>query len=171
MAGLILLLVAPIVLVTAYPLTAHADGGIVAFTAVLQPPSGDGSDGFQSMGPYSSDTTIIYGNVITNIGDAYNSATGIFTAPVKGVYFFTFTTYSWVSSADIGVQLMKNTDEVVMVWENQDRGDNEDYASNSVVLQLKVGDRIYMSLPKGFYIAASSLHNLNTFTGYLLGQM
>lgn len=106
-----------------------------------------------------------------NVWILFCYCTGIFTAPVKGVYFFTFTTYSWVSSADIGVQLMKNTDEVVMVWENQDRGDNEDYASNSVVLQLKVGDRIYMSLPKGFYIAASSLHNLNTFTGYLLGQM
>ena len=90
---------------------------------------------------------------------------------MKGVYFFTFTSYSWVKEKHIGVQLMKNSDEVLMVWEWQDAGDNEDYASNSVVLQLKVGDRVYMRLPKTFYIAANEFHNVNTFTGYLLRQM
>ena len=94
-----------------------------------------------------------------------------FKIKVRGVYFFTFTTYSWVTEKDIGVQLMKNTDVVLTVWEWQDKGDNEDYASNSVVLQLQVGDMVYMRLPKNFYIAASRLHNVNTFTGYLLRQM
>ena len=90
---------------------------------------------------------------------------------MKGVYFFTFTTYSWVSKADVNVVLMKNTYAELMVWDWQEVGDNEDYASNSVVLQLQVGDMVYMRLPKTFYIAANEFHNVNTFTGYLLRQM
>ena len=92
----------------------------------------------------------------------------MFTAPVKGIYFLTFTTYSWVYEADIGIKLMKNNQEVLLVWETQDKGDNEDYASNSVVLELEVGDRLYMSLPKGYSVAASINSNINTFSGFLL---
>ena len=51
--------------------------GFVAFTAALQHTS-DRPDGFKSIGPYGIDTTIIYGKVITNIGGAYNSTTGMF---------------------------------------------------------------------------------------------
>ena len=80
----------------------------------------------------------------------------------------TFTTYSWVYEADIGIKLMKNNQEVLLVWETQDKGDNEDYASNSVVLELEVGDRLYMSLPKGYSVAASINSNINTFSGFLL---
>lgn len=32
--------------------------------------------------------TIVFTNLILNIGDAYNSSTGIFTAPVNGLYMF-----------------------------------------------------------------------------------
>ena len=35
---------------------------------------------------------IVFTNVITNVGDAYNNVTGIFTAPRNGTYMFTLTT-------------------------------------------------------------------------------
>lgn len=95
----------------------------------------------------------------------------MFTAPVKGLYFFTFTTYSWIAKKDIGVELWRNHEEIICVWETQDDGDNKDYATNSVVLQLEVGDQVWMRLPEGFYVAASNKHNINTFTGFLLRQM
>lgn len=38
--------------------------------------------------------TIIYNNVVLNIGSCYSASTGIFTAPVSGVYQFNITAIS-----------------------------------------------------------------------------
>lgn len=38
----------------------------------------------------SAFTNVTFGNVIANAGNAFNGTTGVFTAPVTGIYFFTF---------------------------------------------------------------------------------
>ena len=35
---------------------------------------------------------VVYSTIISNIGDAYNDTTGIFTAPLNGTYSFAVTT-------------------------------------------------------------------------------
>ncbi|XP_076829457.1 complement C1q-like protein 4 [Brachyhypopomus gauderio] len=145
-------------------------GTKVVFSVAMRPPSIK-SDNFGITGPFSWSSILIHQHSITNIGNAYNTATGIFTAPVKGVYFFTFTTYSWVSEKNIGVSLYKNHEEVLLIWEHQDRGDNEDYASNSVALILEQGDKVYLNLPSGFQVASSLTSNIHTFSGFLLHQL
>ncbi|XP_030644613.1 complement C1q tumor necrosis factor-related protein 3-like [Chanos chanos] len=142
----------------------------VAFTAVLRPSNPD-KDGFGNTGPFSQETTLIHSRALTNVGDAYDPASGIFTAPVKGVYYFTFTTYAWAKEADIGVSLYKNHQQVLLVWEFQDKGDNEDFASNSATLLLEKGDTVYMRLPSGLQVTSNQNTNLSTFSGFLLFPM
>ena len=57
----------------------------VAFLATL-------ADHAESLG---ADQIIAFENVITNVGDAYNSHAGVFIAPVSGIYVFSTSIMSY----------------------------------------------------------------------------
>ncbi|XP_010901848.2 complement C1q tumor necrosis factor-related protein 3 [Esox lucius] len=151
-------------------LSAMSSAVNVAFSAALRPPSQD-SEGYGHIGPFTAATNLVHKHVITNIGNAYSSSTGSFTAPVNGVYFFTFTSYSWAKTVNIGVALYKNHEEVALVYEHQDKGDNEDFASSGITLKLVKGDKVYLVLPSGFMVTANAYRNVSTFSGFLIFQM
>ncbi|XP_048011593.1 complement C1q-like protein 2 [Megalobrama amblycephala] len=130
----------------------------IAFSASLLE-SGSGY-----IGPFPTTTTLTYKNVFTNIGNAYNPITGIFTAPLKGVYMFRVSVYGFgptAASADI----VKNGKIVIASYNNQ--AQNTLNASNGVVLILEVGDVVYVTLYSGRRIHDSQ-NNHNTFSGFLL---
>lgn len=131
----------------------------VAFSASMY------TSGSKVFGPFSSDKTVVFRRVITNIGNAYNSATGIFTAPVPGVYYFTFTAFTTSSKR---AYLRKNGQNIVSVTDHKD---NEDSASNAAVLTLKKWDQVYLVL-SGFSNSRHLLYDdpfhFTTFSGYLL---
>ncbi|KAI2644997.1 Complement C1q-like protein 4 [Labeo rohita] len=120
----------------------------------------------QNVGPYTTDITLNYKVVFTNVGNAYNPNTGIFTAPLKGVYVFQISVYgeghpSYPSS----VYLIKNGQRVVMV-----HGQQASYAvtaSKGVVLILEVGDVVFVRLWAGSRLQDNKNYH-NTFSGYLL---
>ncbi|KAI2646595.1 Complement C1q-like protein 2 [Labeo rohita] len=122
----------------------------VAFAATLGP--------IGNLGPFNTETTLVYKDVFVNEGRAYNPTTGIFTAPVNGVYFFTFSGHNR-SSKPMGLQLFKNGKHMISVY-NHVQGDRYETASNSISLTLVEGDHVYMRLLINTWVS-SIIHLLN----------
>ncbi|KAJ0041738.1 hypothetical protein NL108_017531 [Boleophthalmus pectinirostris] len=114
-------------------------------------------------GPFNADTTLVYKYVTTNIGNGYNPVTGIFTAPVKGVYHFQF--FAQCCSHPAEAYLMKNGCGVFMAHESSEGGSTS--AGNAVSLSLDLGDVVYVVLPCGRKLHDNDHHH-NTFSGHLL---
>ncbi|KAK7163398.1 hypothetical protein R3I93_007449 [Phoxinus phoxinus] len=136
----------------------------VAFSASLS-----ASTDVKYIGPYAEATNVVYENAFTNIGNAYDINTGVFTAPVKGVYFFNFVVFN-PYAISTGVRLLKNGNFVVAASDNPPGQDTEDTACNSVTLLLEQGDRILLQLLQNCRIY-TDMWKRNTFSGHLLFTM
>ncbi|XP_062386581.1 complement C1q-like protein 2 [Sardina pilchardus] len=135
----------------------------VAFSATLQT-----QKPHEFLGPFNENQKLKYENVITNVGNAYNPNTGIFTVPVKGIYFFTFVLFNPIgNNHPTGGQLMKNTEMVVSATDNIPGTDTEDTTSNSVTLDLEVSDTVYIQMESGRAIYTDG-NRRNTFSGHLI---
>ncbi|KAM8898806.1 uncharacterized protein AB9W97_009561 [Spinachia spinachia] len=117
------------------------------------------------IGAFSTEVTLKYSKVFTNIGNAYNPSTGFFTAPVKGVYYLQFTAASYITGYS-GVYVFKNNQRIMYNGKLND-GSYVDYFTNSVVLELMPGDKIHLVLPANNYLFDST-DNHSTFSGALL---
>uniref|UniRef100_A0A096MF91 C1q domain-containing protein n=1 Tax=Poecilia formosa TaxID=48698 RepID=A0A096MF91_POEFO len=137
-------------------LKSQVQGNKVAFGASI-------STG-ENVGPFNTHTTLIYKKVYMNTG-SFNPAAGIFTAPVRGVYYFSFSGHNH-SSKPMGLQLMTNGEYVVTSY-NHAAGNRYEAATNGMMLQLEVGDQVYMRLMQNTWIF-DNIHNLSTFIGLLL---
>ncbi|XP_062273497.1 adiponectin-like [Scomber scombrus] len=118
------------------------------------------------VGHFTTAITLKFSKVFTNFGQAYSPTTGHFTAPVRGAYYFSFTT----------VDLRKHVQSVVTLYHNDKRllwNDNVNdetgntRLSNSLVIQLEKGDVVYMVLYAGYTLYDNS-NNHTTFNGFLL---
>lgn len=118
----------------------------------------------QYIGPFNAEITLTYKNVYFNTG-SYNPTTGIFTAPVKGVYYFSFSGHN-LSSTAMGLRLMKNGEQMVTVY-NHPAGNRFETATNGMTLQLEVGDQVYMRLRAHTWIYDNG-NNHSSFVGNLL---
>lgn len=96
----------------------------------------------------------------------------MFTAPVKGVYFFTFVIFkpSDPSKTASGAKLMKNGQMVVAATDNVPEADTEDTACNSVTLELDASDTVYIMMYDGRSTYTDGGRR-NTFSGHLLYVM
>uniref|UniRef100_A0A672SFZ3 Collagen alpha-1(VIII) chain-like n=1 Tax=Sinocyclocheilus grahami TaxID=75366 RepID=A0A672SFZ3_SINGR len=120
-----------------------------------------------NFGPFNSPVTLVYNNVYVNEGRAYNPNTGvcIFTAPVKGAYFFSFSGHNR-SSKVLNLGLFKNGEQMVIVF-NHPLGDRYESTANSVSLTLEKGDRVYVRLRETSWVFDNYSHH-NSFVGHLL---
>ncbi|XP_048126236.1 complement C1q-like protein 2 [Alosa alosa] len=135
----------------------------VAFSASLV------ASGAGTTGPFSAATPLVYRHVFTNVGNAYNPHTGVFTAPVRGVYHFVIHVDGvGHASTWTGASLHKNGKHVVMIHSRQSNGRLS--SSNGVSLLLDVGDVVYVKLWPNSWVFDSYNHH-TTFSGHLLFPM
>ncbi|XP_067093739.1 collagen alpha-2(VIII) chain-like [Osmerus mordax] len=122
-----------------------------------------------SVGPFNTETPLVYSKVFTNIGNAYSPVTGVFTAPVRGVYYIRFTASDQRRSGNIGVHIYKNNLWIMGNYASNTDGQRK-YVVNAVTLELEQGDMIMLRLPSGYGLY-DAIDNYNTFSGFLLFPM
>uniref|UniRef100_UPI0037E82C7D complement C1q tumor necrosis factor-related protein 3-like n=1 Tax=Semicossyphus pulcher TaxID=241346 RepID=UPI0037E82C7D len=123
--------------------------------------------GNNAIGPFRKDTTLIFKKVFTNIGNAYNTLTGIFAAPVAGTYYFTLFHHAGGSHI-ASLSLIKNNDVIVMTFDHASAQDSADNGGNAVLLELQQGDQVYVRLDANAHVWGNDV--ITTFSGFLLSQ-
>ncbi|XP_051256974.1 caprin-2 isoform X2 [Dicentrarchus labrax] len=121
-----------------------------------------------TIGPFRTDTTLVYKVVKSNIGNAYSQSTGTFIAPVPGIYYFTLF-YHAGGSRPAYLTLMKNNEVVVTTSDHATSHDGADNGGNAVFLQLKQGDCVYVRLRANTHVWGSNFGT--TFSGFLVSQV
>uniref|UniRef100_A0A3Q1FRA1 Complement C1q-like protein 2 n=1 Tax=Acanthochromis polyacanthus TaxID=80966 RepID=A0A3Q1FRA1_9TELE len=136
----------------------------VAFSATLR------ESGTGNIGPFTTATPLKYKKVFSNTGSCYNPSTGIFTAQIKGMYFFRFSMMNNLESVpNSAVSLVKNGEWLSSVWDSSG-DDAHDMGSNAVVISLEVGDSVYVELVAN-KVVYDDTRRYNTFSGFLLFPM
>uniref|UniRef100_A0AAR2JK64 C1q domain-containing protein n=1 Tax=Pygocentrus nattereri TaxID=42514 RepID=A0AAR2JK64_PYGNA len=120
-----------------------------------------------NFGPHSSDITVVFRKKITDVGKAFSPVTGVFTAPLRGVYYFRFNLLG-ISSYWLAVCLYKNHTKILDVTKYP-KGQYK-YAVGGATLLLQKGDHVYIKLRQKSQVSDNS-DNHCTFSGFLLFPM
>ncbi len=126
-----------------------------------------------------TNTPIPFDIVRLNEGGAFNGATGIFTAPANGKYFFSFAGLAYIpvtsSSHYLGISLYLNSGEIGKAF-TEESGSNTARERVSLTLQstlyLKKGDQICLKIllqTTGTLLTDDGNH-FSHFNGFLLEE-
>lgn len=117
----------------------------------------------------ASSGTLILNHAVTNIGNAYNTQTGIFTVPVDGLYDFQATfmpNKSTIKTAFVGLFVDNN----MMAEGVSDSSHNYwDQSTIRAVVHVKKNQRVWlknMSNPADLYVCTAEPYS--TFSGFLI---
>ncbi|KAF4788139.1 hypothetical protein TURU_163253 [Turdus rufiventris] len=137
-------------------------------TTVLVPIQQTHADDFGlGPSPHEGYEVLKFDDVVTNLGNHYDPASGKFTCQVRGIYFFTYhILMRGGDGTSMWADLCKNG-QVRASAIAQDADQNYDYASNSVVLHLDSGDEVYVKLDGGKAHGGNN-NKYSTFSGFLL---
>uniref|UniRef100_A0A3B5LL43 C1q domain-containing protein n=1 Tax=Xiphophorus couchianus TaxID=32473 RepID=A0A3B5LL43_9TELE len=132
----------------------------VAFSAALPTTA--------TIGPVNVLYPLVYKHVLSNIGGHYSPVTGYFTAPVRGIYYFSFSSFCWPGDGTSGGSLYRNENQVVS-WYGYTKTAPVS-GSNSAILLLQAGDMVNVRLWNGRKISDNG-NKYSTFSGFLLSPM
>lgn len=119
------------------------------------------------IGPHDKDITLVFDHVFSNIGNTYCVRSGVFTAPVRGVYQFHYHIFAGGSNG-AGAKLIKNGEQVAAAYNH--KAPHDINASQGLSLLLEKGDKVSLLLEAGWWVASYRGH-LTTFSGQLLFLM
>ena len=114
----------------------------------------------------NSYSTIPYDGTDSNVGNGLNKATGVFTAPVKGTYFFSFTARA--GSANTQVLLIWNYNGIGGIRGASYGASVGDTMAVHYTKYLSEGDTIDVHLYGGSLYADGTGHT--QFTGFLMDE-
>jgi len=108
---------------------------------------------------------IRYDNVLTNIGNAYHSGTGIFTVKTSGLYSLTASMMG-DSSNYIHLLLVLNSNELVRLYTAGEK--KYELASQTINVLLSKNDKVWVQRKKGSGSKIYGGERFNVFSGVLL---
>lgn len=120
-----------------------------------------------NFGPVSDDTNIPYPYVNTNVGDAWLPQANTFMATIAGVYLFS-TSMRGLNDTTVYVKIVHATSSgsqvAASLYSPRDLYTGD---ANTVILEVDVGDLVYVQL-NGGEITSSSDNPYSTFSGFLI---
>ncbi|OWF40246.1 Complement C1q-like protein 2 [Mizuhopecten yessoensis] len=109
---------------------------------------------------------IQFNDVLTNVGDGYNPATGVFKCPIAGLYAFTWCT-GMANAGYMTTALLKNGISVAYSFVSYPHDSYPSTACQTSVLMLSYGDILYVKVTA--QTSSPALYSPYTsFNGFLL---
>lgn len=107
-----------------------------------------------------------FDKVKTNAGNGYDNVTGVFIAPVNGLYHFTSVIFN-NGGDDTEVQLNRNKELIVRGYSIA----TEHFASHTmnVVLSLQKGDHVYIQ-HRGGAVDTVGGYDHSSFSGFFISE-
>ena len=122
----------------------------------------------RSAGLYNTNNgTIVFNSVQHNDGDHYNSATGIFTAPIAGNYLLTFSLISGNTSLVEGEIAINNSRRLNQRNYSSSNG-TQNGVSGAMVIKLQANDTAKVILHGNSSVYGQAGY-YDTFSGCLIG--
>ena len=116
---------------------------------------------------FNKGETMRFSDTITNIGNAYNPTTGLFTVPCDGVYVFFVVALTRNNYDSVNISLWVNGSTVAKIAANDSNGQQ---VSMNTVVSVKAGDIVqpYMNSFSG----SDTIYDSHSyFSGFLLHAM
>lgn len=118
----------------------------------------------------SKGSTVIFQNTGLNVGNHYNQLTGIFTAPVQGIFVFTWT-ITVTDESNINTELVRNMESIGAIYTSAVGVKNARTSTGVVVSDVTNGDFLYVRFStinygRGEIISVPSCKS--TFSGWRL---
>jgi hypothetical protein len=116
-----------------------------------------------------TDEIIIFTTATTNEGSGYDTSTGIFTAPVGGLYQFVVNYCTWVKQHSALALVLSGN---VIARSNNYDAKNSACSSFSAVMRVKLTEQIWVKCLYGYsgYALNKDGWRMNSFSGILINK-